>query len=175
MSKRITTLQVKELGDYLKDADSCVLINYVGITAEQATKMRKTLREKDIRLRLVRNTLSRIALKDLGREGIAGLIDGPTAVASGGEDPIVLAKAVAECTKTNEHLTIKGGYCDGQVLTSAQVQAFAKIPSRKTLYAQIAGSINAPLANVAGMFASVQRSLVTALKAIADQKAGQNA
>ena len=175
MSKRVTQLQVKELSDYFKGVDSCVVLSYSGIGAEDATAMRAKLRGKNIRLRIVKNALSRIALAEMGRNALAGLMDGPTAVASGADDAIVLAKAITECVREKEQLSIRGGYCDGQLLSSEAIAAFARIPSREALYAQMLGSINAPLAGVAAMFASIQRSLVTALKAIADQKAEQQA
>ena len=166
---------VRELGEYFRELDPCVVMSYLGIDAEEATQMRATLREKDVRLRVVKNSLSRIALREIGREDLVGLIDGPTAIASGGEDPIALAKLVAECAKGKDDVNILGGFCDGDMLSAEQVETFAKIPSREALYAQILGGIHGPLAGVAGMFASIQRSLVTALKAIADQKAEQQA
>lgn len=174
MSKRMNQLLVKELGEYFGGVNSCVLIRYTGLKAGAASKMRTMLREKQVRLRAVKNSLSRIALREKGFGGLDGLVDGPSAIASGGADPVALAKAVAECAKEKpkdkERIEICGGYYEGRVLTAAEVKALARIPSREVLLTQIVTAIQAPLAGVAGMFASIPRSLVTALKAIADKK-----
>ena len=125
MSKRVNQLMVHELGEFFKEMDPCVLISYIGISAEDATKMRATLREKDISLRVIKNRLSQIALKEAGRQDVGDMIDGPTAMAVGGEDPIVLAKAIAECLKGKDTINVTGGFAEGQALDAAQVEAFA--------------------------------------------------
>ncbi|NOZ21595.1 MAG: 50S ribosomal protein L10 [Planctomycetes bacterium] len=173
MSKRVNRLMVEELAEFFKAMDPCVLISYQKVTAEAATKMRAALREKDIDLRVIKNSLSQLAMRNLGHMDMADMIDGPIAMAKGGGDPIVLAKAVAECTKGNDALVIRGGYAEGKALDASQIATFARMPGREGLLAQILSGINGPLVGVAGMFASIQRSLATALKAIADQKAEQ--
>ncbi|MEW6355739.1 MAG: 50S ribosomal protein L10 [Planctomycetota bacterium] len=173
MSKRVNRLMVTELAEFFKAMDPCVLLSYQKVSAEEATRMRAALREKQVDLRLIKNSLSRLALKNLGREDVADMVDGPIAMAIGGENPIVLAKAVAECAKGKKSVTVRGGFAEGRALSAAEVDAFVKMPGREGLLSQILAGISGPLTGVAGMCASIQRSLVTALKAIADQKAEQ--
>jgi large subunit ribosomal protein L10 len=169
MSRRVKELVTKELESKFKEAKSCVLVEYRGLSAGQMDQVRKAFAQKQARFMVVKNALAALALEKVGMGGLKPLLDGPTAIVRGAADPAALAKAVIECTRGKEGLKVRGGYGEGQVFDAAQVKALAAIPSREVLYARVMGAINTPLAALAGAFASIQRSLACALQALKEK------
>ena len=140
---------VSSLAEQLKTAVSGVLVDYCGLTVEQDTQLRNKLREAGVEYKVIKNTLTRFAAKEVGFDELDSVLNGPTSLAISMTDEVTPAKVLAEFAKTNEQLEIKAGFLDGKVLSIEEVKKLAATPNRETLIAKMLGSLNAPISNLA--------------------------
>lgn len=171
MNKTSKEQVVAELAEKLAATKAVFLADYRGLDVEQVNKLRGELREANVDYRVVKNTLLRLAAKGTGAECLSDGLAGPTAIAIAGDDPVAPAKILADYAKSNNKFELKAGALEGKVLSIADIQALAELPSREELLAKMLGSINAPVSNFVGVLAAIPRSLVQVLGAIKDQKA----
>lgn len=139
---------VAGLTDQLRNAVSGVFVDYCGLTVEQDTQLRNKLREAGVEYKVVKNTLTRLAAKEVGFDELDPILNGPTALALSMTDEVAPAKVIADFAKNNDKLEIKSGFLDGRVMSLDEVKTLAATPNRETLLAQILGSLNAPVSNL---------------------------
>lgn len=163
---------VKELVQKLKNANSGVLIDYKGISVEQDTQLRKEFREAGVDYAVVKNTLTRFAIKEVGLEDLDGILHGTTSLAISNTDPVAPSKILAEFLKKNKTLeiSVKAGFVDGKVLNADQVKALADLPPKEVLIAQVLGGLNAPITGLVNVLNGNIRGLAVALNAIMEKK-----
>lgn len=142
----------------LSTAQTVVLAEYQGVTVEQMTVLRTNARKSDVSLRVLKNTLARIAVKDTKFAPLADKMSGQLVYAIS-EDAVAAAKVVNDFAKTNEALKIVAGQYDEKLLDVAEVKKLASIPSRNELLAQ-----------VMGVMQQIPASFVRVVAAIRDQK-----
>lgn len=119
-----------------------------GITVEEITKLRQDMHKTKANLKVLKNTLARIAIKDSHLEPLGDLLEGPTALAYS-DDPVGMAKALADFSKNNEKLTILGGVMDGKFIDVENVKVLASLPSLGELRAKIVGLMTAAATKIA--------------------------
>ena len=151
--------EVDAVVESLKSAKSVVVIDYLGLTVEEATSMRSELREQGASMQVIKNTILRRAADAAGIEGIEDLFVGPTAIAYSEEDPVAPAKVAAKYAKDVESVEIKGGMIEGKVASLEEIQNLAKLPSRDGLLSMLVSVLQAPV-----------RDFALTVKAIADKK-----
>ena len=151
---------VEDLAAKLKDASSTVIVNYAGITVEDDTKLRKALREANVKYTVIKNSITLRALESLGYQEFGDILTGMTAVAIGA-DEVSAAKVLKEYDDKVETFSIKAGICDGKVLGRDEVLELAAIPTKEVLISKMLGSLNGPL-----------YKLAIALQAIVDKNGG---
>lgn len=139
---------VAGLIEKLKTAQAGVLVDYRGLTVSEDTELRAKLREAGVEYKVVKNTLTRFAAKEVGFDELDEVLNGPTSLALGFDDPVAPAKIISDFAKQNENLEIKAGFLDGKVISLDEVKQLANTPSRDTLIAKIMGSLNAPVSNL---------------------------
>lgn len=166
MSKNLEAKKqvVSEITEKFKAAQSVVAVHYSGLTVEEVTKLRSQCREADVEYCVLKNTLVRRSLDDMGIKGWDHVLAGPTAYAFGLKDAVSPAKVVCDFidkTKT-EHMTVEVGLMGAEVLDVNAVKALAALPSREVLLARLVGSLNSSVSK-----------LVYVLDAIRKQKAGE--
>ncbi len=161
---------VEETKKMFEESEGFVLTEYRGLTVSEITNLRKKLREDSCEYRVVKNTLLKLALQELGYPDFDNYLAGPTAVAVAREDVIKLAKDLVDFSKEKEKLVVKAGYIDGQVLSSEDIKRIARLPSREELVGKILGSLKSPLYRLANVMVAPARSLVVALSEVAKQK-----
>ena len=132
---------VANIKQKLEMAQTVVLVDYRGLTVAEDTELRNQLRQAGVEYEVLKNTMINIATKDMGYEGLAAHLEGPTAVAFGMTDMIAPAKILSDFAKKTKKMTIKCGICDGAFLDEAGVQALANLPSKEVLIAKIMGSM----------------------------------
>lgn len=125
-----------------------VLTEYRGISVEDDTKLRATIRNNGDEYSVVKNSIIAHAAKEAGIEGLDNL-EGPTAVVIGYEDYVTPAKAVNDYAKDNEFYTIKAGVMDGKMIEVSEVKKLANLPSKDTLYAMLASALLGNIRNFA--------------------------
>ena len=139
---------VSALSEQLKTAVSGVFVDYCGLTVEQDTKLRNKLREAGVEYKVIKNTLTRFAAKEVGFDELDPILNGPTSLAISMTDEVAPAKVIADFAKDNEQLEIKAGFLDGKVLALEEIKKLAATPNRETLLAKMLGSMNAPISNL---------------------------
>ena len=141
---------VAALTEQLKGASSGVLVDYKGITVAEDTALRVELRQNEVQYGVVKNTLARFALNNVGLESLDEVLNGTTSLATTTGDPIAPARIVCEFAKKNKNvLKIKGGFVEGSVLSVEQLQGFGELPSKDALIAQVLGTFLAPISALA--------------------------
>ena len=140
---------VAEISEYIKDAQSVVLVDYRGLTVEQDTELRKQLREEGITYKVYKNTMMNFAFKGTDFEGLSEYLNGPSAVAIATEDATAPARVLAEFAKKAPKLEIKAGVVEGTVYDAKGMEAIAAIPSRDVLISKLLGSLQSPITNFA--------------------------
>jgi len=124
-----------------------VLTDYRGLSASEITVLRRRLGGLGIKYRVVKNTLARLAAERMGRADLADSFEGPVAIAFGYGDITEPAKALADYISTSKsNLTIKGGFLSHSLLTSGEVSALSRLPSREILVARVLGGMQSPIA-----------------------------
>jgi large subunit ribosomal protein L10 len=161
---------VAELVEVFAAAPSAVVATHSGLTVAELGRIRSELRGKGISYRVVKNRLGRIAAEQAGRPELSPLLRGPSAVATGGEDEVALAKGVIDALRPFRDIQIRGGTVGGTTVDAAAVNRLATLPPREVLLAQLAGGIASPLATMAGLLAAPLRNLGYALAQVRDQR-----
>ncbi len=138
-----------EIAKYVADSKAIVLVDYRGLTVEQDTKLRKSLREGGVVYKVYKNTYLKKVFAGTVYEELSKHLDGPTAVAFGLEDATAPAKLLSEGMKTAEQLEFKGGVVDGAYYDAEGCKVVANIPSREVLISRLLGSLQSPIANLA--------------------------
>ena len=140
---------VEEVTEKFKTDASVVIVDYRGLTVDEVTKLRKQLRDANVEIRVIKNSILSRAAKAAGLEGLDEVFTGPTAVAFSNEDVVAPAKIIDEFSKEAKALEIKGGIIEGKVSTLEEVTALAKLPSREGLLSMLLSVLQAPVRNVA--------------------------
>ena len=140
---------VSAMTEQFKTAVSGVFVDYCGLTVEQDTQLRNKLREAGVEYKVIKNTLTRFAAKEVGFDELDPILNGPTSLAISMTDEVAPAKVIADFAKENEQLEIKAGFLDGKVLALDEIKKLAATPNRETLIAKMLGSLNAPISNLA--------------------------
>ena len=151
---------IDEIKEKLEKAQSAVVIDYIGITVEQADAMRKKLREANVDYTVYKNTLVKRAIAGTKCEELAQVLDGPSAFAISYDDATAPARVLNDVIKEYKKMSFKAGVVEGTYYDAAGIEAVAAIPSREVLIAKFMGSIQSPVSK-----------LVRTFQAIADDKA----
>ncbi|NLW60596.1 MAG: 50S ribosomal protein L10 [Firmicutes bacterium] len=161
---------VNEVYEKLTKAQSVVLVDFRGLTVQEVTELRKKLREAGVELRVVKNTLTRLAAEKADLKDLHAYLEGPTALAFGYDDPVSPAKILSEFAKDHKNLELKGGVLEGKVIDQAMVAALAELPTREVLLGQLAGLLQAPIRNLVYVLSAPIRNTVYVLDAVRRQK-----
>jgi len=169
MARADKAAAVAELKDSFAGAAATVLTEYRGLTVKNLQELRRSLGE-NATYAVAKNTLTTIAAREAGIEGLDDQLSGPTAIAFISGDVATVAKGLRDFAKANPHLVIKGGVMDGRVLDADAVKKLADLESREVLLAKLAGAMNGNLAKAAGLFAAPLSQAARVLAALTDQK-----
>jgi large subunit ribosomal protein L10 len=162
--------EVESLAERLENAKAMIFTEYRGLKVSEINELRSKLKVESSTYKVVQNRLMKRVLKDKGLDTLMEQFIGPTAVASSDIDPVGPAKVLVAFAKGHDKLVLKGGYVDGNIIDTNDIERLSKMPSREELLARALASMNAPATNMAGVLAAVPRKLVYALNAIKDTK-----
>jgi large subunit ribosomal protein L10 len=165
--------QVAELKDVLERAAMVITTGYRGLNVKEQITLRRALTDGKIEVRVVKNSLLKLAAEESDRGELMQVVDGPTALAVVYDEIVEAAKAITEYKKgAPAAFTIQGGYLDGSVLSEQDVEALTKIPPKPVLIAQIAGSLQSPLAELVSLLESPVRELTSLLNSLLTELPG---
>lgn len=175
MEKTEKARLVADLKDKFSRANATFLAEYQGIKSANMDGIRKGLRDGDVELKVVRNTLARRAVKDAGLDGIAGGLKGPTALIFSYRDAAAAAKSVIQYSKDYPQLKLILGTLGDRVIGVDEIKGLAELPSREVLLGKLLGSLNSPVTGFVMVLSGVPRKFLYALNAIKDAKAAAQA
>jgi large subunit ribosomal protein L10 len=135
-------------------AQTLVMAEYRGITVADMTKLRSAARSNGVTLSVLKNTLARRAVAGSAFEVVSDQMTGPL-IYGFSVDAVAAAKVVAEFSKTNDKLVIRGGAFGGKVLDVNGVKQLASIPSKEVLLAQLLGLMQSPISRTARVLAAL--------------------
>jgi large subunit ribosomal protein L10 len=141
-----------------RESNAALLTEYRGLTVAQLKQLRRSI-AADAEYAVVKNTLTKIAAKRAGVEGLDDLLEGPSAIAFVKGDAITVAKALKNFAKEFPLLVIKGGYFDGKVVTADEVKKLADLETREVLLSKVAGVLMATLSKAVRTIDALRASL----------------
>lgn len=164
--------EIDELIEKIKSSEAVYIAEYRGLNVSKSTALRKSIRASQGEMKVTKNTLMRIALREAGTVTADEIDTGPNAYIFAYEDVASTAKVIRDFSKEkgNEALVIKGGIMGGKFINKDQVLALADLPSRDVLLAQLLGVMNGPIRSFVTVLSGTPRGLVTVLSRIAEQK-----
>jgi large subunit ribosomal protein L10 len=162
---------LEEYKALIEKSQGLVLIEYRGISMKGLDPLRRKIRDASGELHIVKNTLARKMLTDLGRPAPEELFTQTTAVAFAFTDPPAVAKALTALARESEFVKVKGALLGDNVLNAKDVEALADLPPLPVIRAQLLGLISTPASRLAGVVASGVRQVVNVVKAYADKDA----
>ena len=172
MSKPAKAMVRKELISRFEGLRSLAVVSFVGLDAIATNQIRGRLLEKDIRLTVVKNSLARQALKEIGLPQASEVLNGPCAVAYGGESVVDVVRELLDIGKTSPALTVKGALLDGEVFGEERIEQLSKFPTRDEAIAIVASCALGPARKLAGCLVGPGGRIAGILKTI-EEKHGE--
>jgi large subunit ribosomal protein L10 len=160
---------IDRIAEELEASQAVFAVDYRGITVSQVADLRARLRAADATFTVVKNSLTERAADKAGAEALKSVLEGPTALTFVRGDAAAAAKALSDAQRVTDVLAFKGGLMDGQVVGPDDIRAIAKLPSREVLYAQLVGTVAAPLTGLARTLNALISGIAVQLGQIRDQ------
>lgn len=164
---------VSEVRERFDESSAILLTEYRGISVAAMNDLRRSLTAAGGDYKVYKNTLVRLAVADLGVEGLSDMLVGPTALAFVKDDAAAVAKSLKDFAAGNDNLVIKGAVLDGVLIDEAQVRALAELPSREEMLAKFAGLLQAPMSNMAALLNATMAKFAYGLQALIDAGGAQ--
>ncbi len=162
--------KVEEIKELLKDSKGFYLADFTGLTVAEITDLRRRLREKNALMKVVKNTMARRALEDLGYKEFSEILVGPNAIIVAYEDPVEPLKSIFEFIKEVNKTQVKVGYVEGTVFDADALKQLSKLPSKDVLRAQVVGTLQAPIYGLVWRLKGMLTSLALVLNEIKKKK-----
>jgi large subunit ribosomal protein L10 len=141
---------VEALTERLKSASAGVFVDYKGITVSQDNEIRRQLSTNAIEYSVIKNTLSRFAIDNVGLNDLEPILNGTTSLATSTADPIVPFRLISEYSKKlNGTFTIKAGFMEGRILSNAEIEEISQLTSKSSLHSKVLGTMLAPITSLA--------------------------
>jgi large subunit ribosomal protein L10 len=160
---------VSDVADNLSSAQAAVLAEYRGLTVSQLTELRKDAHNAGVYLKVVKNTLAKLAVKDTDFACLDEHLVGPV-IFSASDDPVAVAKVMSNFAKDNDSLKITAGVMNGDPLDIVGIIALSKLPGREELLATLVATMQAPIVKLVRTMNEVPTKAVRVLSAVRDAK-----
>ena len=168
--------RVKQLRQWFERTDSLLVLRYKGLKVSEANELRGIIGSLGGEIRVVKNSLTRIAISGTAYSELIPLIDGPVAVVFVAEEPAPLARAIKDFSRGRREFGLLGGMLQGSVISDRQAEALAVLPPRNILLGQLAGAMAAPLSRCAGAFTAILQKTLGLFNALLEKmEAGEGA
>lgn len=165
--------RVEELKKQLESKTSVLLGDFTGMDVATATEIRQRFREASVEYRVVKNSLAKLAMEEMGFGALGERMTGPNGFVMTEGDAAAAAKIMVEFEKSSKTPQIRVGIIDSAIVTPTEIRAIAELPPREVLLAQIAAGFQAPVAGLARLLNELSRKLVATLDAVREQKGAE--
>jgi large subunit ribosomal protein L10 len=159
--------EVAALRDRLKRSQSAVLAEFHALSVADMTALRRRVAQAGGEVKVVKNTLFELAVRDSGVDGLEAALAGPTVVVFAYDDPVAPVKAASEFAQEHrDQWRVKAGVLEGRAIAAAEVEALSRLPAREVLLAQVAGVLAAPATRLARVLAEPLAQVGRAIAAV---------
>ena len=141
--------EVQKYKEKFEKSKLVILADYRGINVDDVTKVRANLRKSNTEYKVAKNSILRFAAKEAKLDELESLLEGPTAIAFSYDDYVEPAKVIYDYAKSSDFYKIKGGVMDGKIVSVAEIERLAKLPSKEMLLTQLATVLLANIRNFA--------------------------
>ncbi|MCX8044202.1 MAG: 50S ribosomal protein L10 [Desulfobacterota bacterium] len=172
MSRKAREEAVAALAERLGKTKGLIVCDYTGLNVEKITMLRRRVRDAGAELKVVKNTLLKIATRDTAYAALHDMMKGQTAIAFVDGDPAHIAKVLTQFVKDNPDLQfrVRSGVLEQHLLQPQQIEQIGNLPSREVLLGQLVGVLSAPLAGLVTVLAGMPRKFLCVLQAISEKK-----
>ena len=161
---------VSDLSDKFARAKGIYFTDYLGLKVSEITELRKTFFESGVEFHITKNTLIKLASKDLKIDDSEMLFTGPTAIALSYDDPTAPARIIKDFTKEHDFPKLKAFMFEGEYLDKSEFVKIAALPSREVLLTKLVYALSSPLGKMATMIKSPMVNLVNILNSLKETK-----
>lgn len=170
MSRPVKNMIVEEYTERFGETDAALVIDIRGITANQNNSLRLDLAKQNVRITVVKNSLAKKAFSGTKLEKLAEVLDGPSALAHGGESVVNVARTLVDWAKKIEKLDLKGAILDGEVFAGAEgVKRLSTFPTREEAQAKVVTLILSPARNVMGAVKGPGSKVLAVVKSVEEK------
>jgi large subunit ribosomal protein L10 len=175
MSKPVKDLIATELRQRYDKLDGAVVVNPVPLTGTQNNQLRGALKDKRIHMEVVKNSLAKRAFAGTPMESVCRLMEGPSALVTGGDSIVDVAREIIDWTKKLGKLEVRGALVEGQILNPEATKALSRMPTRIELQAQIVRMALSPGGQLAAAILTPGATIAGCIKALIDklEKSGE--
>lgn len=159
-----------EIRKNLKDVDSVLVVSYSGLSGSDMNTLRQSLRTKESRLFVIKNSITKRVLSDSGLEDFSKILQGPCGLIFVKDDLIAASKVLYNFAKEHETFKIEGGILKNRILNKADISTLANLLSKEALYAKIVLGIKLPIYGLVGALSNTLKKLVIVLDVIKNKK-----
>ena len=171
MSKPVKELVRKQLISRFQGVRSLAIVGFTGLNALATNRIRGRLKDKQIRLMVVKNSLARQAFREVGIEQACELLEGPCAVVWGGDSAVDVVRELLDIGKEMPALTVKAALLEGDVFTTDRIEELSKFPTRDEAIANIVSAALSPGAKLVGCLKAPGGAIAGTLKTIEENQA----
>lgn len=171
MATEIKENLVEEIKDRFSASEAIIMIDYRGLSVKEMEALRGKMRESGSEIKIYKNSLTEIAIRELALPSMDEFLAGPTAFVFITDDAAAPAKALNAFAKEHAALELKGGFVSNQLVDAAGVKAIATLPSREELIAKLLGTMNNPIVGFARVLNGPVEAFARTVQAVADQQA----
>ncbi|HEX8769793.1 MAG TPA: 50S ribosomal protein L10, partial [Acidimicrobiales bacterium] len=161
---------VDEVRNRMSSSSAALLTEYRGLTVDEMARLRSAVRDAGGHYKVYKNTLVRLAVRDLGLPELDAMLVGPTAIAFVDGDAVLVAKSLRDFARGAPALVVKGGVLGSAVLSAADAAALAEVAPRDVILARLAGALAAPMVQMAGLLQALPRNLAYGLSALLEKR-----
>jgi ribosomal protein L10 len=170
MSKPVKEMMRRELIRRFEGVTSLAVVGFSGLDAVSTNRIRGRLRQRDIRMTVVKNSVARQAFEAVGLPSARGLLDGPCAVAYGADSVVSVVRELLDLRKEAPQLTVKAALLEGEVFGAQQIDELSRYPNRQEAIGRVVQCVLSPGGRLAGALRGPGGALAAALKTIADRQ-----
>jgi len=164
---------VNQVKKGVSENDNIFLVSYSKVSGLQMSDLRKSLQQTGACMYAAKNSVARLALREVEYEGLSEKVSGQTALVWGGSDSAVVSKILMDFIKTADGVVVQGGLLQGKILEKEDVKKLSELPSREVLLAMLFAAIQSPLTRLAGALNAKTRELLSILKQLSEKKGGK--
>jgi len=165
--KEVSANKIKEK---LKNSNSLFVIKYCGLSSPDMSALRQSLKSINASLLVVRNSIARLALKEIGHQDLINTVEGPCGFVFVSDEPVIASKVLCDFLKDHEQLKLEAALLEDTILAESDIKGLAKIPSKEILRAQAVMGLKAPIIGVVMALNQILRKFVYCLNQIKDKK-----